>query len=143
MPGPAVVVLPAAGKALGDAIIAGAVALGIVGSGYAAKKGGGYLGNKMAEADRDADRNLSEEAEEECEKGCDREKPYEGQTPTDKPGDYRNVKGSPGQENVNDGSYWEKDRTQHGGSTWKRWPSRRDHQRGRGRESIRPDGSVR
>ncbi len=45
--------------------------------------------------------------------------------------------------NINDGSIWSKDRTEHGGSTWKRWPSERDKRNNRGRESIRPDGSVR
>lgn len=141
MPGP--LVLIPAGKLLGDAIIAGAAAVGIVGLGYGAAKGGQYLGNKLGEANEGADRLLSEEATDECEKGCDREKPYEGQTPDDDPENYKKVRGSPGRQNKTDGSYWEKDRTQHGGSTWKRWPSRRDHQRGRGRQSIRPDGSVR
>ena len=42
-----------------------------------------------------------------------------------------------------DGSVWEADKDSHAGSKWKRWPSIRDWEKNRGRESVRPDGSVR
>jgi hypothetical protein len=75
--------------------------------------------------------------------GEEAEKPYAGNTPEDRPEDFhRGAK--PGQrENKKDGSVWEKDHSGHGGSEWKRWPSRKDREKNRNRESVRPDGSVR
>ncbi|UHS59562.1 hypothetical protein [Agrobacterium vaccinii] len=71
------------------------------------------------------------------------ETPYAGETPKDKPEDFKSAKGRRGSIKKSDGSYWEKDFSQHGGSEWKRWPSLRDFEKGKGRESVRPDGSVR
>ncbi len=73
------------------------------------------------------------------------DKPYEGQTPDDKPEDFR--RGNQGDRiNENDGSIGSPERAgdrAHGGSKWKRWPNARDRRRNRNRESVRPDGSVR
>ncbi len=76
-------------------------------------------------------------------KSDDEEKPYAGETPKDKPEDFKSAKGRRGSIKNSDGSYWEKDFSQHGGSEWKRWPSLKDFERGKGRESVRPDGSIR
>ena len=73
----------------------------------------------------------------------EKDRPYAGETPKDKQEDFRPVGGRRGKIKKSDGSYWEKDFSQHGGSEWKRWPSIRDYESGRGRESIRADGSVR
>ena len=76
-------------------------------------------------------------------------RPYEGQTPDDKPEDFDRIRteGRAGFRDRKNGSYWEKDRTGHGGSKWKRWPTVRDRNSGgrdgTGRKSVRPDGSVR
>ncbi len=48
-----------------------------------------------------------------------------------------------GLKNKKDGSYWEKDRTNHGGPQYKRWPSVKDHEKGRKPQSIWPDGRIR
>jgi RHS repeat-associated protein len=71
------------------------------------------------------------------------EKPYAGETPDDKSGDFSKISGGRGAQKKSDGSVWEPDYSQHGGSTWKRWPNRKSWEKGRGRESVRPDGSVR
>ena len=73
---------------------------------------------------------------------CERPKPYEGETPDDVPEKFR-PSGSPGRQKKDDGSVWEKDRDQHGGSKWKRWPNEKDADKNRNKESVRPDGSVR
>ncbi len=73
------------------------------------------------------------------------DKPYSGETPDDKPEDFR--RGNQGDKiNINDGSIWSPERAgdrAHGGSKWKRWPNARDKRRNKNRESVRPDGSVR
>jgi RHS repeat-associated protein len=76
----------------------------------------------------------------------DGDKPYAGETPADKPDDFERTgwhgkKAPP--KRKSDGSIWEGDVDGHGGSGWKRWPSGRDWERDNGRQSVRPDGSVR
>jgi hypothetical protein len=78
-----------------------------------------------------------------CRQAGEKDRPYAGETPNDKPENFDRVRGRKGRVNISDGSYWEKDFSQHGGSEWKRWPSIRDYEYGRGRESVRGDGSVR
>ena len=68
--------------------------------------------------------------------------PYGGKTPADKPGNYTNIKGSSAKRNK-DGSIWDKDHSQHGGSVYKRWANQKDWEKGLKPESIRVDGSVR
>lgn len=77
----------------------------------------------------------------------DSDKPYEGETPDDKPGDFKPL-GRPGKKappkiKESDGSVWESDRDGHGGSKWKRWPSVRDWEKSRGVRGVRPNGSFR
>ncbi len=79
----------------------------------------------------------------EADDGDENEKPYEGETPTDRPENYQPVKGTSAKKNKEDGSIWDKDRTEHGGSKWKRWNNQKDWENDRNRESVRPDGSVR
>ncbi len=71
----------------------------------------------------------------------DDDRPYADKTPDDKP--MRPIRGTSAQEDPDDGSIWDKDRAGHGGSKWKRWPNKRKWRRNEGRESVRPDGSVR
>ena len=68
-------------------------------------------------------------------------RPYAGETPDDRPDNFDNTR--EGKRSKSDGSIWDNDHSGHGGSKWKRWPSSGDKERGRGRESVRPDGSVR
>jgi RHS repeat-associated protein len=67
------------------------------------------------------------------------DQPYAGKTPDDKP---MRPRGKQYIDPDND-SVWEKDRTKHGGSKWKRWPDQKAWEKDRDRESVRPDGSVR
>lgn len=75
----------------------------------------------------------------------DRDTPYGGETPADKPENFRPGSGEERGDliNNNDGSIWSPDRDKHGGSHWKRWPNKRDKKNKRNRESVRPDGSCR
>ncbi len=68
-------------------------------------------------------------------------KPFKNKTPKDKDSSFRKRKGQ--YFNEKDGSVWEKDNSQHGGSTWKRWKNVKDWEKGKKPQSIRPDGSVR
>jgi hypothetical protein len=61
----------------------------------------------------------------------------------DNSGDFSRIKGSRAQRNNSDDSIWEKDFSQHGGSTWKRWPNQKSWERGDKPESVRNDGTVR
>ena len=45
--------------------------------------------------------------------------------------------------NKKDKSYWEKDRSSHGGRQYKRWPNIKDKEKGKKPNSIWPDGRVR
>jgi RHS repeat-associated protein len=76
---------------------------------------------------------------------ANRPRPYADRTPADRPQDYRPARdfGPQAQENIKDGSIWDRDRDRHGGSEWKRWPNKRDRRATRNRESVRRDGSVR
>lgn len=56
---------------------------------------------------------------------------------------FGRIKGTGARKNTKDGSVWEKDRTRHGGSEWKRWPDRKSCERGDDPNSIWPDGRIR
>jgi len=76
------------------------------------------------------------------------DEPYEDETPDARPDDFEDLGPRTGHQSKprkkkSDGSVWENDMGGHGGSKWKRWPNRRDWERNRNRESVRPDGSVR
>lgn len=71
---------------------------------------------------------------------------YGSGTPAGDPDNYDRLgKGKKGAKykNKTDGSVWEKDVDEHGGSKWKRWPSEKAWEKNTGRESVRDDGSVR
>jgi len=63
-------------------------------------------------------------------------------TPTTNPDNYQKD-GKKGKKNKNDGSYWEKDTSSHGGEQWKRWPNRKAKEKGRKPNSVWPDGRIR
>jgi hypothetical protein len=52
------------------------------------------------------------------------DKPYAGETPDDKPGDFVPIGGSD-KRKLSDGSIWSPDKAGHAGSKWKRWPNER------------------
>jgi len=72
---------------------------------------------------------------------------YGGQTPDNKKEDFVKLKGKGRKgkrlKSKQDGAIWEEDKDGHGGSRWKRWPNEKAWENDRGRESVRPDGSVR
>jgi RHS repeat-associated protein len=70
------------------------------------------------------------------------DKPYAGETPDDKPGDFVPI-GEGDKRKLSDGSIWSPDKAGHAGSKWKRWPNERARREGKKLESVRPDGSVR
>ena len=69
-------------------------------------------------------------------------------TPDTKPGSFKRGKneGDSGFENIEDGSWWEKDRAgnrSHGGSTWKRWPKKpKLKNKKKDRRTVGDDGKV-
>ncbi|MEP2946472.1 MAG: hypothetical protein ABJN11_10705 [Lentilitoribacter sp.] len=73
--------------------------------------------------------------------GEDKDKPYAGHTPDDK--EMRKGPSGKTMKDPDNGSIWEKDYSQHGGTKWKRWPNQKAWEKGRGRESVRGDGSTR
>ncbi|MFM6862914.1 MAG: RHS repeat domain-containing protein, partial [Dolichospermum sp.] len=128
------------GVAVAEALAAAAAAA----APYVAAAGIGIgLGILLNEANNDQG-NTNEGTQENTSGGsCSvPERPYAGQTPQDKPGDFTPIKGTPGKKS-DDGSVWEKDFSRHGGSEWKRWKNTKDWEKGKQPESVRPDGSVR
>lgn len=96
--------------------------------------GAACVGTNCGQAIVDAVSNLFNDSAE--------DKPYEGETPDDRPEDFK--RGNDGDKiNKNDGSVWSPDRAGHGDSKWKRWPNERDRREKKNRESVRPDGSCR
>lgn len=63
--------------------------------------------------------------------------------PKKKKEEYEKVRKSRAQENLGDGSIWEKDLSSHGGEQWKRWRGRKSWERGDKPDSVWPDGRVR
>lgn len=63
--------------------------------------------------------------------------------------DFDRINGGKGaKQNPEDGSVWERDKTNHGGregdgSQWKRWPDKRSWEKGEKPQSIWPDGRIR
>ncbi len=63
--------------------------------------------------------------------------------------DFDRINGGKGaKQNPEDGSVWERDKSQHGsregdGSQWKRWPDKRSWEKGETPNSIWPDGRIR
>lgn len=64
-------------------------------------------------------------------------------TPTHQYELFIEVKHSPALKHKENGSIWEPDITQHGGSTWKRWNNKRDWEKRRTPQSIMPNGKIR
>lgn len=79
---------------------------------------------------------------------ADKETKYGGETPDDKPENFKDNKGTGPKDlkNKKDGSVWSPERSKgnpHGGSKWKRWNSEKSKKQGKRPETVREDGSVR
>lgn len=56
---------------------------------------------------------------------------------------FINVQSSRAIRHIENGSIWEKDRSEHGGPQWKFWPNRKSWEKNEESSSIWPDGRIR